>query len=219
MDAVTPEQLRNMIRFRGDYQNIRKFPNADLDKEMQVAFGKFYQIVADSHQGWWDTFAAAATVDEQAYVAMPSGCWRVQAIDILDGGEYRGLSQVGLEHRNRFGTTSTKPEAYRLSSRGAELYATPDAVYTLRVLYTPVAPQLMTSQPREWYNGWHEYILESTLTVLDRREGKGVQERIAAIAAIEKSVKDGAGQRRQQEPEYLDLREGSSKGPWHEGDY
>ncbi len=219
MDAISPEQLRATIRFRGDYQNVRKFPNTELDKEMQVAFAKFYQLVADEHQGWWDTEGTITTVAGQTYLALPPGCWRVQGVDILDGSDYRALSQVGLEHRNRHGATQTKPETFRTSARGLELGPTPDAAYTLRVMYTPAAPQLMISQPREWYNGWHEYILESVLAVFDRREGKGVKDRLDAIDNIARAVKAGAASRRQSEPEYLDLREGHGGGPWYEGDY
>ncbi len=214
MAEYTLEQIRGIIRFRGDYQNVRKFPNTSVDQEAQIAFGKFYQLVAEANQGWWDTQDTVTTTANIAYVAPPTNTWQVKGVDLLDG-DYRELRQVSHTERNRFGNTTAMPEMYFLSARGIELMATPNAVYTLRVLYTPRAPLLATSQPREWYNGWEEYVIESVLAVLDKREGNPrAAEHFASVDRIEKSVRTGAGERRQQEPEYLRLREFDSTDPY-----
>jgi hypothetical protein len=201
--------LRGVIRFRGDYQNVRKFPDADIDREIQSAFENFYQIVADTNQGWFDTTVAAVTVANQAFVTTPADAWRVLGLDLLDGADYVELWQVGLSDRNRFGTDTDQPVAYRLTARGADLYPTPNTTYTLRFVYTPRAPILLSAQQREWYNGWDDYVVEAVLLELDKREGKPLSDRMATLTQIEKAVRAGAGERRQQEPEYLPLREAS----------
>lgn len=217
MSLVTLDDIIKTIRFRGDYQNVRKFPPADLRKEAQNAFEAFWQIVADAHNGWWDTDTTIATVAHQRYIALPADVWALQALDRLEGSDYVPMHQVPMGERNRFGMSEGTPSNYRTSARGAELSPIPDAVYTLRVSYTPKAPKLAVSQPREYYNGWEDYIIESVLLVLDRREKQSTDAREKAIDAIEKQVRGGASARRQQEPEYLNLREGGSYDPFRDG--
>ena len=219
MAELTLAQIRQTIRDRGDYQNTRKFTNTFLDTLAQQAFGKFWQLVDSTHSGWWDTDTTTTTTNNVAFVATPTNCWKVNGVDILDG-EYRELRQVSRTERNRYSASTDKPSAYYLSARGIELLATPNAAYTLRVLYTPRAPALAESQPREWFNGWEEYVIVSVLCVLDEREGSPhLRDRQATLVEIEKSVRQGAGERRQQEPEYINLRENASLDPWYDGDY
>ena len=216
MAAITLAQLRSTVRFRGDYQNVRKFPDADVNEVIQKAFGDFWQVVADAHQGYWDTLGNVSTTASTAYVALPSDAWRVQGVDRFDGTETIELLQVGLSDRNKFGATAGTPRAYRTTARGLDLYPTPDAVYTLRVMYTPTAPLLQESQPREWYNGWEDYVIEGALFRLDERERRPLSERVAMIEKLEKQLKSGAGERRSQEPEYLRLREFEGIDPFDE---
>lgn len=215
MSAISLATLRTTIRNRGDYTNVRRFPDSYLDTEIQNAFAKFYQLVAECNEGWWDTTGSASTVASQAYVALPSDCWTVRAIDRLDGSDYREMAQVGLSERNRYGSSTAKPLAYRLSARGIELYPTPNAVYTLRVTYTPLAPILGAA--REWYNGWEDYVIEEALLQIDKREQRPLGERMATIDRIIAAVKSGASQRRRQEPEYLNLREYGDLDPYGDG--
>lgn len=217
MSAISRATLRETIRNRGDYTNVRRFPASYINTELQSAFGKFYQLVAECNEGWWDTTGTAATVNAQAYVALPSDCWTVRAVDRLDGSDYVEMPQVGLSERNKFSSTSGKPVAYRLTARGAELYPTPNAVYTLRVTYTPKAPDLEESATREWYNGWEDYVIEETLLQIDKREQRPLGERMATIDRIIAAVKSGASQRRRQEPEYLNLREAGDFDPYGDG--
>jgi hypothetical protein len=220
MAEVTLAEIRAAVRFRGDYQNTRKFSNADLNREIQKSFAEFYEIVADANEGWWDTSANVATVASQAYVALPTGAWRVQGVDRYDGGEWEAIRQVSRDARHRYSSSTDKPTAFRLTARGIELYPTPDTVYTLRVLYVPIAPSLSESQPREWYNAWDDYVIVSTLLKLDTREGKPLNDRITVLTAIEGRVRAGASNREQQEPDYLVIREGApSRDTWGGGEF
>lgn len=217
MAALTLEEIEKQIRFRGDYQNLKKFPRDDVRKLIQQAFKKFWQIVAKAHTGYWDTETTFPTVANQAFVALPSDVWSLLALDRLESNEYVTMHQVPLSERNRYGSSTGKPLAYRTSARGLELYPTPDTVYTLRVTYTPKAPDLAVSQPREYYNGWEEYIIESVLLVLDGREKLPLDARKAAIKDIVDMVIDGANEHRAQEPEYLNLRELGDFDPFRDG--
>ena len=218
MTAKSRAEIRSQIRLRGEYTNVRRFTPEYLNTEIQTAFNRFWGIVEEAHQGWWDTEGTIATVASQAFIALPTDAKVIKGIDRLDGGDYEPLSQIGLEDRHRFGGSGTgKPIAYRLSARGVELYKTPSRAYTLRVFYTPKPPQLTENEQREWFDGWEDFVIEKVLYELDSREGKPMNDRETKLAAAEKALRSSANARRQQEPEYLALRELSDLDPYGDG--
>lgn len=216
MSAISRATLRQTIRDRGDYTNTRRFSNTYLNKEIQTAFNHFWRIVDEAHQGWWDTDGTVPTVNAQAYVALPTEAKVVKAIDRLNGSEYVELAQIQLGDRNRF-SGNNQPVAYRLSARGVELFPTPNGIYTLRVTYTPRPPTLDEDTAREWYDGWEDYVIEKVLYELADREGKPLQERLIKLDLAEKALRASSSARRQQEPEYLHLRETDGSDPYDDG--
>lgn len=196
-----------MIRDRGDYTNTKKFTSTQINTEIQTAFNNFWRIVDEAHQGWWDTEGTVPTVNGTAYVVLPADAKAVKAIDRLDGADYIPLDQVSLSERNKYGSSTGSPLAYRLSARGAELYPTPNAIYTLRVMYTPKPTTLDESTTHEWYDGWEDYIIAKVLLELRTRDRTVSQEDFGKLDMAEKALRASTNARRQQEPEYLDLRE------------
>ncbi len=217
MSAISRATLRNTIRLRGDYTNTRRFSNAYINTEIQTAFNHFWRIVDEAHQGWWDTQGTVTTTADTAYVALPATAKVVKGVDRLDGGEYIEMPQVGIDQRNRYGVSTGKPVAHRLSARGIELHPTPNAVYTIRVTFTPKPVTLTESETREWYDGWEDYIIEKVLLELDDRERKPLGDRMAKLEMAEKALRASSGERRQTEPEYLVLREYSDIDPYNDG--
>lgn len=210
MAAIDLATLRSRVRFRGDYQNVRKFPNADVNVVIQEAFGKWYQLVDDVHEGYWDTLAEISVGAGDAFAAPPADLWRLRGVDRLDGSDWIELRQVNISDRNRFGSTRGEPIAFRKTHRGLDLYPTPDAAYTLRVVYAPRAPALQESNPREWFNGWEAFVIEAALIELDRTQSKPVGDRLARLARLEVELREGASGARSSEPENIPLRDGSS---------
>lgn len=217
MSAITRATLRSTIRTRGDYTNTRRFTNDYLNTEIQTAFNHFWRIVDEAHQGWWDTEGTVTTTANVSYVALPATAKVVKAVDRLDGGEYQSMPQVSINDRNRFGSGTGKPVAFRLSSRGIELHKTPDSAYTLRVMFTPKPPTLTEGAAREWYDGWEDFVIEKVLFELDSREGKPLNDRIVKLKAAEEALRASSHERRQQEPEYLPLRELGDLDPYIDG--
>lgn len=218
MTALSRAQIRSTIRLRGDYTNVRRFSNDYLNTEIQTAFGHFWRVVDEAHQGWWDTEGTLTSVSGQAFAALASDMKIVKGIDRLDGDEYEPLMQIGIADRHRFTSSGTgKPIAYRLSARGIELHKTPDSAYTLRVIYTPKPPQLTENEQREWFDGWEDFVIEKVLLELDSRENKPLGERMSKLEAAEKALRASASARRQQEPEYLVLRELNDIDPYGDG--
>jgi hypothetical protein len=219
MSEISRAQIRATIRTRGDYTNVRRFKNEDLNTEIQTAFNHFWRIVDEARQGWWDTTDTVTTVAAQEYIALPTNAKVVKGVDRLDGGEWIELAQVGIDARNRFGTSTGKPVAFRLSGRGLELHQTPDAAYTLRVMFSPKPPLLTESEAREWYDGWEDFVIEKVLYELDSREGKSLNDRLVKLEIAEKALRASTSARRQSEPEYLVLREfESGSDPWNGGE-
>lgn len=217
MSAIDLATLRAAVRFRGDYQNTSKFPNADVDREIQASFAEFYELVADTYEGYWDTSSNVTT--QRATIPLPADVWRVQGIDRLDGDQYVELRQIGPGDRNRFTTETGTPIAYRLMAAGPLLFPAADTTYTYRITYIPLAPALQESNAREWFNGWENLVINLTLLKLDQREQKPLNERLAVIDRERARIVSGASKRKSQEPEYLNLREYVPLDPWDRGEF
>ncbi len=200
--------IRSTVRLRGDYETSGKFTDAYLDTEIQAAFAETYELIADVNEGWWDTSVTVVTVASTAFVALPADCWRVSGVDLLDGGSYTELRQVPTGERNRYDvSTLDEPQAYRLTARGVDLFPTPNAVYTLRITYTPMCPTLAETTLREFYNHWEEHVIAGALVRLAEREERPLSEPMAELARQAQRIIKGASRRRQAEPEYLVMRE------------
>lgn len=207
MNAKSIDDLRIAVRERGDYRNERRFPNSAVNREIQAAFAEFYGIVESANEGYFDTTGLLSTIAGQDFVALPSGTWKVRAIDLLDGGRFVPMARAGVKDRNRYGGTLDKPRAYRLVARGADLLPTPNAIYTLRLTYTPAAPEL-DSTPREFYNGWEEYAIFGAMLRLGGTERNEAPTWQAALNATAERIRREAPERGAQEPEYLNLYDG-----------
>lgn len=211
--TVTLASIRSLVRLRGDYLSSLTFTDAYLNLEIQAGWVELFELMDDVGEGWWDSEGTVSTTASTVYVAVPATCKRVIGVDILDGGEYRELRQIGPGARNRHGQTTGKPESFRLSSRGVELFPTPNAVYTLRVTFSPICPALHESNGIELY-GLHEYIVTAALLRLDQREERPLGERMAELERQRARVIRAASKRKQQEPDYLNLRDGGGDVDW-----
>jgi hypothetical protein len=205
--TLNQAEIRTIVRNRGDMRNTNRFPDAVIDIEIQAAFGEGYELIADTNEGYFDTSDQVITTTGVAFVGLPTGTWRVRAIDRLDGSDYVEMRQTVLGERNRFGSQNGMPRAYILTARGIDLYPTPDAAYTLRVIYTPVAPALDETS-LQFYNGWQEYAVYGALVRLYQQKNRDASEWERGLEKQRARLLRAASQRKAQEPEYLNLREG-----------
>lgn len=210
--TVTLDGLISEVRTRGDYLSSLTFTDAWITKEIQAAWAELYELIAETHEGWWDKKTTLTTVAQQDYIGLPSDCWRVQGVDILDSGQYRAMRQIGLTERNRYTQTPDQPYTFRLSVRGLELYPIPDGVYTLRLQYTPVVTTMDNSGIQLY--GWEEYIIVGALLRLDQREERPLGERLTELERQKQRIIVAASKRKSAEPEYLPLREQFDAWPW-----
>lgn len=207
MSAVSLADINATVRFRGGFRNAQRFPDTNLNGEIQAAWKELYELIADTQQGYWDTKGIVPTIAGQDFVGLPADAWRVRKISRLDGNDYIPMDQIGIDDADRYGSTRGRPSAYTLTARGADLFRTPDAVYTLRVIYTPIAQTL--SAAREYYNGWEEYVIYGALARLSQNEERS-SPWDTQLAFQRARIMRGASDRKAQEPEYLPLRDGFS---------
>jgi hypothetical protein len=208
MATKTLSVLRDRIRFLGSYENSTKFTNALVNGEINAALAELYELLDDVHGGYFDTDTTTPTVTNQAYVDLPATFWRLRGVDILIGGKYRALEQIGIEQRNDFQTSTGQPVAYRTIAGGARgrlaLYPTPSGVNTLRIVYTPTyTPLSADGDSFEYYNSYEDYVICGALLRLDQREERPLGERQNELARIRDRIVKGASRRRAAEPQYL----------------
>ncbi|MGN6107234.1 MAG: phage adaptor protein [Kofleriaceae bacterium] len=207
MTAVSLSSVREVVRFRGDYPRSSKFSDKHVNAEIQKAWSELHELIEDQNEGYWDRANTVQTVAAQSFVSPPSDCWRIKGVDLLDGGRYRELRQVGIGDRNRFGPHEGKPEAFNLSEHGVDLYPTPNAVYTLRITYARLCVPLDESAAVDVPNDWDDYVVWATLLRLHGTEERPLGDTSAMLESAKQRIIRGASKRKQQEPEYLQLRE------------
>lgn len=210
MATVTLATMRETVRFRGTYENSVKFTPAHIDAEINASWAELYEVIADANEGYFDTTGTLATVANQQHVDLPADFWRLRGVDLLTGGRYYELRQVGIAERNSFQEASSLPVAYRTASGGARgrllFYPTPSSAETIRVVYTPTyTPLSADGDTVEGYNDWTDYIICGALLRLDQREEKPLGERQQELARIRDRIVRGISQRRAAEPQYLRL--------------
>lgn len=211
MSAQSLAAIISIVRFRGDMRNTLRFPDANLTTEIQAAWAELYQLVAQTNQGFFDTTATAQTTAPNAdlgifdFVALPTDAWIIRKVSRLDGTSYVPMDQIGIDDIDSF-SVSGRPEAFRPTARGIDLYPTPDAIYTLRFVYTPVAPTLGAA--REFYNGWEEFVIYGALIRLAANSERDVSVWERQLEKARVLITGAAGARKAQEPDYIPIREG-----------
>lgn len=203
----------SIVRFRGDMRSSIRFPDANLTTEIQAAWAELYQLIAETNQGYWDVTATGATTQAVDFVALPSGCWTVRKISRLEGTTYLPMDQIGIDDIDSF-PASGRPVAFRPTARGVDLYPTPDAVYTLRFIYTPVAPTLGSAI--EFYNGWEEFVIYGALIRLAANSERDITAWERQLEKASAVITAGAAQRKAQEPDYIPIREMEWDETWRD---
>src|SRR5688572_7496533 len=222
MATITLSELRNIIRFRGNYENSTKYTDARLNSEVNAALAELHETMADSWEGFFDTSTTTPTVAAQEHVDLPATFWRLRGVDILISGKYRELTQIGFGERNHF-QTSGRPQAYRTAAGGARgrliLYPTPNAVETIRINFVPTVTALSADGDTfEVYNAWSDYIVCGALLRMDQREERPLAERQQELERLRQRIVKAAGSRNAAEPPYLVNRTTGVWDDW-EGDF
>jgi hypothetical protein len=194
----------SIVRFRGDMRSSVRFPDANLTTEIQASWAELYQLIAQTNQGYWDTVSTVFTIAGVDYSPLPDSTWIVRKISRLEGTSYVPMDQIGIDEIDNFAPTG-RPFCFRPTERGVDLYPTPDAVYTLRFVTTPLAPQL--NEAREFFNGWEEFVIYGALIRLAANSERDITAWERQLEKARVVITGGASQRKAQEPDYIPIRE------------
>lgn len=203
----------SIVRFRGDMRSSIRFPDANLTTEIQASWAELYQLIAQTNQGYFDTTDTIDTTAAVAFAPTPSGAWAIRKISRLDGTTYVPMDQIGIDDVDSFPATG-RPVAFRPSERGVDLYPTPDAVYTLRFIYTPLAPQL--NEAREFGNAWEEFVVYGALIRLAANSERNTADWERQLEKARVVITGGVSQRKAQEPDYIPIREMEWDETWRD---
>jgi hypothetical protein len=132
----------------------------------------------------------------------------LKGVDILVGGKYEELDQIGITDRNSFQSSPGRPVAFRTATGGAAgrllLFPTPSAVETLRIVYTPAFTELSADGDTvQGWNSWDDYIVYATLLRCMDREQTDPAPTERRLAQIGARIVKAASKRRSSAPQHL----------------
>lgn len=215
MTSFTLATLRTRVAALGDYTNSSVFTPTLLTEYVNEGIGEYRDLIDETFEGYFDKVGTVATVAGTATVALPADFLKARAIDVLDSGEYRPLVKFAIAQTYRYTQRGT-PDGYMQIASNLELFPTPDAVYTIRLRYMPVATPLVgDSDAIDVPNGWEGLIIHVALLKCDEREERPLGDRLAIIDRYRQRVRSAAKTRNVAGPTYLPFPgEGRSGGWW-----
>jgi hypothetical protein len=227
MAAITLATVRGRVQQLGNYENSARFTTAFLNDQINEALFELYELLSNVHEGYFDIETTLSTVASTVGVSLPADFWRLKGVDVRLSANDRWypLRQISAAERNRYQWQTTGcPRAFRETAGGTRgqltLYPTPDAVYTLRILYEPTRTALSgDSDSFEDWNGWADYVVHGALLRCDIREQRPLGDRQAVLAAIKDRIAKGATERRSSEPEYLVVHNDGNGWPFGPGNW
>lgn len=204
MTAITLATFRSRMRTLGDYPNSSVFTDAFLNDQINDAVGQYVDLLDSTWEGYRDTLTTLVTVASTATVSLPADFHRARAVDILVDGRYAPLRRLTLRQTYGYDIQNARPVGYMLRGALIECFPTPDAIYTIRLRYTPAATVMSSdSDSIDIPNGWENFIVHTALLKLDEREGRDLGERMAVIERYRLRIQAAAEDRDVAEPEYI----------------
>lgn len=205
--TFTLAELRTELRLRGDYEDSGVFTDATLTAWVNDAIAEVYELVDQACENYFVTETSLTTTANSDTVSLPATFYKLVGLDFLDGNIYRRLGAHDIQARTRYGTLAGQPRSYRLQGGALRLLPTPDAAYTLRLLYIPAAPKLSADGDTfDGINGFESLVVQKALLLCDMREERPLGDRMAIIQKLEDRVRTAVSARDAGEPHWLGRR-------------
>lgn len=223
MALLTLSQIRTAVRNREDYSNSRVFTTAILNDYINSALAELYGTIIGVDEDYYTVLLNTTTQAGVHKADLPAEFYKLNGVDrLVDGAlpstptdvtdaTYLPLKRVPLSERNRYPGRG-RPIGYRLQERQESgeprlwLYPIPDAVYYLRLFYTPVFTPLVDDDETstfDMWNGYEELPVQMTLLRCYLREERPTGEIEREIARLMERIRNEADGRDTSEPPYL----------------
>jgi|SRR5688572_3242479 len=208
--TFTLAQLRTAFRRRGEYDNSATMTDAIVAELLNSAIAEVHNMLVSKGEDYHLTDTTVATVAGTDYVAAPSDFFKLAGLDLeVSSTDKSMLWSMSLDDRLRGISQRGRPERYRLRGVGSSarivLAPIPDAVYTLRIHYYPVATVLAADGDiYDGINGFEEAVLQLALYRADEREGRpSANGRLGEAQRLLAMFSQAADSRILAEPQYL----------------
>lgn len=200
----TLAQMRDRVRFLGDFVNSRKFTDAIIDREVNSAVEDTWNVLVSARPDYYTTEQLPSTVAGADSVALAADFFRLRKVEIADGTRWIHLKRIELNETHRYSTSQARPTRYRLQGSTLKLYRTPDRAYSLRVFYIPSKANMVADGDIfDGINGFEEHAVVGAVMKLKLREQMPAGEWFSELSRLEKSVRGAANNLDVGQPFYL----------------
>lgn len=198
----TLADLVTQVRRRADMENTTFVTDEEIEQYVQDAMGDLWDILIEAAGP--EHFTSSLSITTTAGVAQyqldtdiagmgvgytfePLRIYKTIALEILEEGQYRPLSPGGFysrpdsalpfdsQHAEYFLTSSQDEGGYQ--KRVLNLRPTPQAAYSLRLLYIPIPMELLSvgsdmgGMTFQSFTGWDEFIItDAAAKCLEKEE-------------------------------------------------
>lgn len=160
MRTRTLAQLRTEIRNRGEIDSDF-VPDSELNRMINAAYADYYGYLVDCNR---DLFLSSGTISvssgTQTY-ALPTDCWKIVGVEVLEGSDYYTLTAFNFSERNRCKDGSDKlATRYRAMADNLWLEPKPQWSGTIKIWYIPEPTELSADGDTvRSYAGWEECVV------------------------------------------------------------
>lgn len=206
--TLTLAELRDRVRFLGDFQNSRKFTPAIVDREVNSAIEDTWNVLTKARPDYYTREFSATTTAGAAALPLPADFLRLRKVERRDGDRIAKLRRAELDGSHRFGLGRGRPTHYRLQGTQLVLLRVPDGAYSITGYYIPCKSVLVADGDTfDGINGLEEHAVVGAVLKLKMREGMPAGEWLAERSRLEKEVRDAASNLDAGAPYFLNGRE------------
>lgn len=196
----TLAQMRQEVRDLADEPSTVYITDAMIDRWLNAGLRKVYEMAYMADPIAYDLTldTSITTVANTVEYTLPTALWKLTAVDLNDGSEWRALKPLKFySHRNHYSASTGQPSRYMLRGRTAlRLYPTPSSAYALRVWYVPAYTVLSNdSDTFDGLNGWEEYGVLDAVAKVKLKKEDSINEVLAMQAAIMRDIEERATER------------------------
>lgn len=193
--SSTLSELRTEVREVGHYDNSATFTDAFLTRCINKAIARVHDWIIQVDPLLVMTVDSSLTTSAGVdTVSLPTTFYKAMRLDVSQGnGTYLRARRFSMSDLSRLENTNASVTGtsfwYTLQGSNILLRPTPSAATGLRLYYVPHATKLVSDgDTYTGYNGYDELVTEYALLFCDKREGRGVNERVREIERIKAEV-------------------------------